>query len=310
MRIVWKKNEDNVNLLNKLILSVLTGLLMFQSGTSFAGDTEFTVVTSFYPMYISTVNVAKDIPGVKVVNLTEPITGCLHDYQMKADDMKKLSAASVFVINGAGMESFMEKVMKERKGLKVIDASKGIELIREKSAHGDHSHESSNPHVWVSISLAMQQVANIAEGLASADPKNADKYRANAKTYLDKLESLKKKMHAALDGLKNKKIVTFHEAFPYFAKEFGLEIVAVIEREPGSEPNAKELAETIETVRKIGIKALLIEPQYPENCAETIAKETSAKVYILDPGVTGPAEADAYIRIMELNMATLKKALE
>ncbi len=296
-----------MKLFNKIMLIVFSGFFQLQCGISHAGDKEFTVVTSFYPMYISTINIAKDIPDVKVVNLTKPITGCLHDYQMTPDDMKTLSTASVFVINGAGMESFMEKVMDERKALKVIDASHGIELIKGESSDG---HESANPHVWVSVSLAMKQVANIAEGLALADPKNADKYRSNAKMYLEKLEALKKKMHESLDGVRNKKIVTFHEAFPYFAKEFGLEIVAVIEREAGSEPNAKELAETIETVRNSGIKALLAEPQYPAKCTETIAKETSAKVYILDPAVTGSMEADAYIKSMERNLETLRKALE
>ena len=294
----------------RLILSVVSGFVLSSGFNSRADDGNFTIVTSFYPMYISTINVTKDIPGVKVVNLTKPIIGCLHDYQMSPDDMKTLSSADVFVVNGAGMESFMEKVMKERKDLKVIEASRGIELISEKSDHGDHSHESSNPHVWVSVSLAMKQVANIAEGLASADPKNADKYMANAKTYLEKLVALKKKMHEALDGAKNKRIVTFHEAFPYFAKEFGFEIAAVIEREPGSEPNAKELAETIENVRKTGIKFLFTEPQYPAKCAEIIARETGAKVYILDPVVTGSMEADAYIKIMERNLETLRKALE
>lgn len=294
----------------RFILSVVSGFVLFSGFNVRADDRGFIIITSFYPMYISATNIAKDIPDVKVVNLTKPITGCLHDYQMSPDEMKMLSSADVFVVNGAGMESFMEKVMKECKDMKVIEASRGIELIKEESAHGDHVHESANPHVWVSISLVMKQVANIAEDLASADPKNAGKYMANAKTYLEKLEALKKKMHDALDGAKNKKIVTFHEAFPYFAKEFGFEIVAVIEREPGSEPNAKELAETIETVRKSGIRVLFAEPQYSAKCAETIAKETSAKVYILDPAVNGPMEVDAYIEIMKRNLETLRKALE
>ncbi|HCE43970.1 MAG TPA: zinc ABC transporter substrate-binding protein [Lentisphaeria bacterium] len=294
----------------KLILKAAFAFVLLQGFKGLADDKNFTVVTSFYPVYISTMNIARDIRGVKVVNLTKPITGCLHDYQMTPDDMKTLSTASVFVVNGAGMEAFMEKATEARKDLKVIDASKGIELISEKTAHGDHFHESVNPHVWVSVSLAMKQVANIAEGLASADPANSEKYKYNAKAYLGKLEALKKKMHDALDGAKNKKIVTFHEAFPYFAKEFGFEIAAVIEREPGSEPNAKELAETIQIVRKSGIKVLFTEPQYPTRCADVISKETSAKVSILDPAVTGPMEADAYIRIMEGNLEALRKVLE
>ena len=104
-------------------------------------------------------------------------------------------------------------------------------------------------------------------------------------------------------------IITFHEAFPYFAKEFDLRISAVVEREPGSEPSAKELADTIELVKESNAQALFSEPQYPDSAARTIAKETSAKVYVLDPAVTGPDAYDAYINIMENNLKVLKEAL-
>ena len=114
----------------------------------------------------------------------------------------------------------------------------------------------------------------------------------------------------SLDNVKNRDIVTFHEAFPYFAKEFNLNIVGVIEREPGSEPSAKELQETIEQVKKLKVKALFAEPQYPAKAAETIAKETGSKVYTLDPVVTGPMDADAYINIMDSNLKILEEALK
>ena len=77
------------------------------------------IVTSFYPIHIATLNVAKDVPGVEVVNLTPPLTGCLHDYQMRPDDLKKLSGASVFVVNGAGMESFLDEAIRQAPGLKI-----------------------------------------------------------------------------------------------------------------------------------------------------------------------------------------------
>jgi len=117
-------------------------------------------------------------------------------------------------------------------------------------------------------------------------------------------------MHLALDGMKNRDIVTFHEAFPYFAKEFNFNIVAVIEREPGSTPNAKDLSETIDRVKNLKVKALFAEPQYSAKAAETIATATGAKVYTLDPVVMGPMEADAYINIMDNNLKTLEEALK
>jgi len=154
---------------------------------------------------------------------------------------------------------------------------------------------------------------NFAEQLAELDRDNADRYRSNAHAYIEKLEALRDKMHSVLDGLSNRKIITFHEAFTYFAKEFNLETVAVIEREPGSEPSAADLAETIDKVREAGIKALFAEPQYPSKAADTIARETGAKVYMLDPVVTGEADGedpDAYIRIMENNLKVLEEALK
>ena len=117
-------------------------------------------------------------------------------------------------------------------------------------------------------------------------------------------------MHSELAPYKGRSIITFHEAFPYFAQEFGFNIVAVVEREPGSEPSAKELADTIELVKKNGISTLFSEPQYPDSAAETIAKETGAKVYVLDPAVTGSDDYDAYLNIMENNLATLKLAFK
>ncbi|KUO72919.1 MAG: metal ABC transporter substrate-binding protein [Desulfosporosinus sp. BRH_c37] len=263
-----------------------------------------TIAASFYPMYIFTLNVAKDIPNVKVIDMTKPITGCLHDYAVTPEDMKNLEGAQFFITNGAGMESFMDKVTSQMPNLKIVDSSKGIQLIKGEGDEGD------NPHLWVSISNAITQVGNIGDQLSSLDPTNAPKYKENTKAYIKKLEAERFKMHQALDDVKNRDIVTFHEAFPYFAKEFNLNIAGIIEREPGSAPSAKELAETINKVKSLKVKALFAEPQYSTKAADTIAKETAAKIYTLDPVVTGPMEADAYINIMDSNLKTLQEALK
>jgi zinc transport system substrate-binding protein len=268
------------------------------------GTATLRIMTSFYPVYIATLNVAGGIPGVEVRNLTQPQTGCLHDYQMSPEDLVQLGAADVFVVNGAGMEAFLDKVVQQRPGLKIVTASDGIELIKGEGEEGD------NPHVWVSVALHLQQVRNIAAQLVLADPAHADGYSRNAAAYSARLESLRTKMHEGLKDIQTRNIITFHEAFPYFAKEFNLNIAAVIEREPGSEPSAKELADTIGIVKKAKVKALFAEPQYPSKAAEVIARESGAKVYTLDPGVTGPMKADAYLEIMERNLAELQKALK
>ena len=297
----------------KILGLILLSLLMLsgcgsqtEDSSSKTNNTEqpITIAASFYPMYIFTLNVAKDIPNVKVVDMTKPTTGCLHDYATTPEDMKNLEGAKVLITNGAGMESFMDKITSQMPDLKIVEASKGIELIKGSGDEGD------NPHVWVSISNAITQVQTIGDQLALLDPNNATKYKENTNVYIKKLEAQRDKMHLALDGIKNRDIVTFHEAFPYFAKEFNFNIVAVIEREPGSAPNAKELSETIDQVKGLKVKALFAEPQYSPKAAETIATATGAKVYTLDPVVMGPMEADAYINIMDSNLKTLQEALK
>lgn len=275
-----------------------------ESGT--AQTKQLTVVTSFYPMYISTINITKGVEGVNVINMTKPQTGCLHDYQLTPEDLKTLEKADLFVVNGAGMEAFLDKAVKQQAKMKIIEASKNIELLKDEN-------DEENPHVWVSITNNIVQVKNIAEQLSVADPAHAVQYQNNAVEYTNKLEALRSEMHKALDNMPNKQIITFHEAFPYFAKEFNLNIVDVIEREPGTEPSPKELEETIAKIKAANIRALFAEPQYPSKAAQTIARETSATVFSLDPVVTGetnPEAYDAYLTAMKENMKILKEALQ
>ena len=268
-------------------------------------DGSVRIVTTFYPMYIDAINIAKGIDGVSVTNMTKPQTGCLHDYQLTTEDMKTLEKADILIANGAGMESFLDKVIKGQKKLTIIDASQNMELLE--------TDGEKNPHLWLSVTANIQQVKNITEQLKKADPKHANAYQANADIYIQKLEALKKEMHNTLDKVPHKDIVTFHEAFPYFAKEFGLNIIAVVEREPGSEPTPNELQAVIQQIKPLSSKVLFTEPQYAPSAAQTISRETGAKIFTLDPVVTGESTADAmdaYLVTMRKNMATLKEALQ
>ena len=260
------------------------------------------ILTSFYPMYVIALNIAGNAPGVTVECLANPSVGCLHDYPLTPGDLIALTQADVFVANGAGMETFIDKAVRQVPRLKVIEASAGIELA------GD-----GNPHVWVSVSGAIAETRNIARDLAAADPGRANVYEKNAADYVATLERLRARMHAALDDLPHREIITFHEAFPYFAREFRLNIVGVIEREPGSAPSARELAQIINLVKRSGTRAIFAEPQYPAKSAEIIRRETGVAVSLLDPAVTGdrdPAKARrSYCETMERNVAVLAKAL-
>ena len=279
------------------------------------GTKPTTIVTSFYPMYVFTQNVAKDVPGVNVVNMAGESAGCLHDYQLKTRDMVMLEEASALVINGGGMEQFMDKVIASRPQLPVIDASAGIEMLCMEDGHEHHDHDHNhdhgalNAHVWLDPALAIRQVENIAEGLAQADPANAGAYRANAEAYIARLEALDSELAAILANDAGKEIITFHESFTYFAHAYGLHVAGVISVNSGEEPSTRQIAKVCDLVREKNVKALFVEPQYPAKSAETIARETGAKVYTLYPVVSGDGTPEYYEKVMRDNARILSGAL-
>lgn len=305
----------------KRILSALLCAAVCLTGFSGCGtpakeSSRLKLLASFYPIAIMALNITDGVEGVAVESMAQQQTGCLHDFQMTTADMKKAETADAFLINGAGMEGFLDKISDQLPELPVIDSSTGIPLIASGEDHHhdggeghDHNQEDYNPHLWVSITNCMEQVRNLSEGIIALDPEHEAEYRENTETYLEKLSALRDKMHSALDHVKNKDIITFHEAFPYFAEEFGLHIAAVINREPDSQPSAKELADTIRLVRETGVKALFVEPLYPETSADIIAAETGAQVYVLDPAVSGEWDKNAYLTAMESNLQVLEQAL-
>ncbi len=321
--------------LTKLPILLITTTFLFigcnnnvDSNKTTESDT-LNIVTSFYPLYISTINITKDIPNVTVTNMTKAQTGCLHDYQLTPQDLKTLENADILVVNGAGMESFLDDVISQHPNLQIVDATKGLTLLEDNThSHDDHEHDHNhddehtedddhdheyNAHVWVSVTGNIDEVKNISSQLEELNPENKEAYESNTNTYVAKLEDLKTEMHEELDNLPNRDIITFHEAFPYFAEEFNLNIAGVIEIEPDSEPSAKEIEEVINTIRTKNIKSLFTEPQYSAKVAETIATETGATIYELDPIVTGDSNPDAYddyINKMKKNLDVLKEALK
>ncbi len=258
-----------------------------------------TIVSSFYPVYITVLNLTDGIEGVNAINLTPYTTGCLHDYQLTTENLKTLETADIFVQNGADMESFTDKVVQNCPTLTIIEASQGIPTLEH------------NPHIWLSISPYMEYVKNIAEGLTEADPAHAEQYQNNMKIYLQKIQALQAESTQALSDVSSRDIIVFHEAFPYFAEEFNLNIVATVEREPDEAPVARELAETCDLIEETGCYVLFAEPDYSQAAIDVIARETGATVYILDPITTNRYEdnKDAYLLAMQQNVKTLKEAL-
>ena len=281
-----------------------------------------TVVTSFYPIYLFTLNLTDGLEGVTVRNLAQPGTGCLHDYQLSTGDMKALQSADVFLINGAGMESYLDFATDSLPDLRIVDASEGVALLpAEPEEHDhdededdghDHDHGDWNAHIWLDAGNAQMMVRNLAAGLMAALPDRAEAIEANRDAFLTRLAALDEELRAGLSDLPRRDIITFHEAFPYFANAYGLHVAAVVNREPDDALSPRQLAELVSAVRALGNPPLFTEPQYEDIAAQTISRETGAPIYELDPVVTGPSEnvpLDYYETCMRANLTVLQEAL-
>lgn len=303
----------------KKSLAVLLGLMM-----SFAGlipvrtEEPVRVVTSFYPIYIFAANVLEGIERVELKNLTHPTTGCLHDYQLLASDMVTLSQADTLIINGGGMESFVPMIEEQYPALQIIDTSEGIELMmndelmEEGHNHDDgheHEHGEFNAHIWLDPHNAVKMTEHIAKRMAILLPSQAQKIEENAAAYIAKLKALDEEMRSSLSDLARRDIVTFHEAFPYFAKAYGLNVVAVLALEPDEALTPQMLKALIEKVREANLPPLFTEPQFEDRAARAVAQETGALIFELDPIATGDGALDNYETGMRKNARTLMEAL-
>lgn len=296
----------------KKVISILLALLLFLSVLAYAEE-KTTIVASFYPVYVMAKNVLNGVEEAELLSMTAPSTGCLHDYQLLTSDMRALSRARALLINGAGMEGFLPDVTAQLPALQVVDCSKGIALLQgaeEEHAHHDHDHGEINAHIWLSPKNAIQMVKNMAEGLIPLFPDAEEKIRRNTEEYIARLEQVDGELREAISALPYKQIVTFHESFPYFAREYGLEIVAVIALEPDEPLSPRMLGEVVEKVQAAGNPPLFSEPQYESAALRAISLETGAKSYELDPLVTGKGEMTAYEDTMRKNLAVLLEALQ
>ena len=289
-------------------------------------DEEFVVVTSFYPMYIASMNIIEDTEGVTLKNLSEPQTGCLHDFQLTPADMKLLSTADVFIINGGGIESFMEEIAKQYPDLVIFEACEGIELLCEEDAHGedaghDNAHDESNDageehnhdvnaHAWMSVGNYRKQVENIANGLANEAPECAESFLANAKAYDGKLEELQVEQEVLLTLTKDEEVILFHCAYDYVAEELGLEAALCMDLDEERQVSAGEVAEVLEVIKHHEVKYIFAEAMYGTGMCDMVQKEVDVKVVYLDPLNRGAYDKNSYLEGMRNNLKLLKEAFE
>ena len=255
------------------------------------------VVTSFYPMYVAAMNVTGGCKSVILENLSEPQTGCLHDYQLTPEDMVLLSKADVFIINGGGIENFLSEVASRYPNLTIIEAGEGIEMSGE------------NAHLWMDTEKYQKQVQNIAKGLSEVDETNKKIYQKNADAYCEQIADLTEEYRDTCNG-NGQKVVLFHEGLEYAANEWNLNDVYTLNLDEERQVSAGEVADVLSAIQKDGAKMILAERTYGEELAESVKKETNVPAVYLDTCVRGKYEKDAYLKAMRSNLEALKEALQ
>ena len=301
-------------------------------------DDTLTVVTSFYPMYIATLNIVDGVKGVRLENLSEPQTGCLHDFQLTPEDMKLLSTADVFVINGGGIESFMSDVAKAYPKLDVVEACEDVALLSEYEADSDHEHDhdadtesdsdhdhdheadaesdsahdhdhgDENAHAWMSVPRYRTMVKTIASHLAQKDEAHAKEYYANAEKYDAKLAKLEKEQDNLKSLTDGQNIVIFHEAYGYVADDFSMNVCYLLDLDEERSVSAGEIKQVISAIKDDGVSVILAEELYGKSMGDTVSRETDVHVVYIDPLNRGEYDKDSYLDGMEQNIELIKDA--
>ena len=304
--------------------ALLAGCGAVGSTTENTESDKLQVVTTFYPMYDFTKQVAQD--DAEVSMLLEAGME-VHSFEPSSQMIAEIQDADVFIYNSPEMETWVPDVLAsiDTSDMVVICASDAITLLEyegeahahdheseEKGANAGHSH-TVDPHVWLDPVLAQTEVSTIAEGLAEADPDNAEDYLENAGIYNGKLNELDEAYRAAFEGTENRTFVTQHAAFAYLAARYDLNQISVTGLNAEVEPSAAALATLSDYVKANNISHIYFENNASSQTAETLAEEVGVELAVLSP-LEGITEEDQkkgsdYISVMLDNLEALKKSI-
>jgi zinc/manganese transport system substrate-binding protein len=257
-------------------------------------------------------DLVKNVGGdrVEVVTLVGP-NGDAHVYTPTPADAKKLGEAKVVVINGFGLEGWMTRLVKAS-GTKAatVFASKSVKSRKME----DEGHQVTDPHAWQSIANTKIYVANIRDGLSSADAAGKSAYEANAAAYLAKLDELEKDVKAAIGKIPadHRRIITSHDAFGYFGAAYGMEFISPEGVSTESEASAQDVAKIITQIKKQKIPAVFMENITDPRMMQQIAKESGAKIggtLFSDALSDDKGPAPTYIDMMRNNIKQFSAAL-
>ena len=299
------------------------------------------ILVSFPPLY----SITQAVAGENAYVLCLLTANGPHEYDGTATDLLKVRYADLFIYNGLTLDdTFVEKIQANHKNGRLLELNVGKVLEKKyhallihedheedkdmkkepgkKDPHAGHNHGDHDPHVWLGPPQAIAMTKIIRDKLIEIDPANKTGYEKRALEFIKDLEKLHADGKAAFKDKKNKKIITMHEAFDYFAKAYGIDIEASIQKSPGTDPDGPTMAKLVKLCQEKKVALIAVEPQYSKAQAETLqatlkGKGIEVQIISLDPLETAPIAKTGkhnpdpayYLQKMRENIDTLAKAL-
>ncbi|MBR4796009.1 MAG: zinc ABC transporter substrate-binding protein [Lachnospiraceae bacterium] len=258
------------------------------------GNDKIEVVTSFYPVYVIANNLLDGIEDVNLSCLSEPKTGCLHDFQLTPEDMKLLDKADIFIINGSGAESFIDKVISECDNLVIINGTESLD-----------EDEELLMHAWMNPMRYLMEFDDIAKGLIEALPQYKEQIEKNNIAYTKAVGKISV-FSSHMPAVTGKSVILFSEAFEPLAKYLSLKVLLVVDLDEEREVSSAEVKEVIDALNANPGAFIMADETYGKKLAETIQNEVDVKVYYIDPLTRGELQdKNYYIDNMAKNLEIL-----
>jgi zinc/manganese transport system substrate-binding protein/manganese/iron transport system substrate-binding protein len=238
----------------------------------------------------------------------------VEDYEPRPEDLQAVSQSSLLVMNGLALDRWVPRLVQAaHPGLPTLVLADGLPVLGVGASQDEDIAQNGNPHFWLDPRYARLYVQRIHDQLVSLDPDGAAAYDANTAAYLGQLDELDEWIQQQVARIPpdNRKLVTFHEAYPYFAARYGFQLIGVITPSPGQEPSAGELAQLIETVKAAHVKAVFSEAQFSPRLTQTLAQEAGVQQVVSDlyNDSLGDPPVDSYIGMMHYDVQRIVQAL-
>ena len=292
------------------IVIPLTSFVVSQTSSSLQfspiDNSKLQVISSANFLYEFSQNIGKEMIDV---TLLVPMGVDPHDWEPTIRDAERIQKSDLIITNGIGYEHWIDSLDVSSYSGIIVDTSHGLS-IEHNNGHDDdekHKHGNLDPHIWLNPVFVQSQVKTIANALSNSDSINKNYYQSNAEIYIKELDLLDSKIRTDLSGCKTD-FITYHNAFSYFAKEYGLTQHTIISSNNShGEVTSQTLENIISLAKKLNIKIIFAEESTSTKTSQVIADEIDGKVLVLSP--LEITSNETYISKMTQNLENLKDAL-